>query len=119
MQKVIPALRMLDYEESKAFYLDKLGFAADWEHQFEPNFPVFMQISRDGMSLFLTSHTGDCEPGSLVHLIVPDMDAWLGELKGKGVSIEEEPHEVMEGVMSMTVCDPAGNQIRFLTYLDD
>lgn len=50
MQTVIPALRMLDYKRSKAFYTDKLGFGIDWEHQFKPDLPIFMQVSRDNMS---------------------------------------------------------------------
>lgn len=50
MQPVVPALRITNYERSKAFY-QALGFQVDWEHRFEPNFPVFMEISREGMSL--------------------------------------------------------------------
>jgi hypothetical protein len=44
-----------------------LGFHIDWEHRFRPNFPVFVQISRDGMVIFLSEHAGDCEVGGLVH----------------------------------------------------
>ena len=30
-QRVIPALRISNYERSKAFYTDKLGFGIEWE----------------------------------------------------------------------------------------
>ena len=64
MQQVVPALRITSYAKSKAFYVDALGFKIDWEHRFEPHFPVFMQVSRDGMALYLTEHTGDCQSTS-------------------------------------------------------
>ena len=53
-QRVMPTLRMTDYARSKQFYVDGLGFQVDWEHRFEPTFPVFAQVSRDGMAFFLT-----------------------------------------------------------------
>ncbi|EAD8123256.1 VOC family protein, partial [Listeria monocytogenes] len=46
MQKVIPALRITDYTRSKEFYIDGMGFQIDWEHRFEPHFPVFAQITK-------------------------------------------------------------------------
>ena len=55
---------------SKQFYVDGLGFQVDWEHRFEPGFPVFAQVSRDGLAFFLTEHTGDCPVGGLIHLYV-------------------------------------------------
>src|SRR5688500_11947907 len=76
MQRVMPTLRSTSYAKSKAFCVDGLGFQVDWEHRFEPNFPVFMQVSRDDMAFFLTEHRGDCPVGGLVHLYVPDVDAW-------------------------------------------
>jgi catechol 2,3-dioxygenase-like lactoylglutathione lyase family enzyme len=74
-QRVMPTLRITDYTRSKRFYVDGLGFQVDWEHRFEPGFPVFMQVSRDGLAFFLTQHTGDCPSGALVQLYVPDVDA--------------------------------------------
>lgn len=118
MQTVIPALRMLDYTRSKVFYVDKLGFSVDWEHQFEPDLPVFMQVSRDDMSFYLTEHSGDCEPGGLIHLVVPDVDAWFNELQQKGVTIEDPPNSRLEGIRNMSLFDPDGNQLRIMTYVD-
>lgn len=84
MQQVVPTLRITDYAKSKAFYVDKLNFQIDWEHRFKPNFPVFMQVSRNGLTFFLTEHSGDCPAGGLVHLCVPDVDAWYGEFQRRG-----------------------------------
>jgi catechol 2,3-dioxygenase-like lactoylglutathione lyase family enzyme len=71
MQNVYPALRITDYEKSKAFYVDGLGFLIESEHRFAPHLPVFMTISHDGLSLYLSQHAGDCQPGGLVFLYVP------------------------------------------------
>jgi catechol 2,3-dioxygenase-like lactoylglutathione lyase family enzyme len=90
MQKVMPTLTIANYQPIKAFYTDKLGFAVDWEYRFDPGFPVFMQVSRDGMVFYLTEHSGDCQGGSLTYLIVSDVDAWFRELQEKGVE-EIEP----------------------------
>lgn len=60
MQKVVPAFRITDYKKSKAFYVEGMGFQIDWEHRFEPDFPVFVQITKDEMTIYLTEHTGDC-----------------------------------------------------------
>lgn len=58
VQQVVPALRITDYARSKACYVDGLGFHIDWEHRFEPHFPVFMQVTRDGLTFYLSEHAG-------------------------------------------------------------
>lgn len=73
--RVVPALRMTNYARSKAFYVDRIGFSVEWEHRFEPHFPVFMSVARDGMRLYLSEHAGDCQVGGLVHFSIPDVDA--------------------------------------------
>lgn len=114
-QRVVPALRITDYVRSKAFYSEGLGFTVDWEHRFEPHFPVFMQISREGLVIYLTQHTGDCQVGGLVHFFVPSVDDWYAELQRKGVAVKDPPNDRPEGLRDMTVVDPDGNQLRFLT----
>jgi hypothetical protein len=39
--KVIPILRIFDVPEAKAFYVDFLGFAVDWEHHFDDDSPAY------------------------------------------------------------------------------
>lgn len=119
MQAVVPTLRITSYERSKSFYVDGLGFTVEWEHRFEPGFPVFMSIVRDGMTLFLTEHTGDCQPGGLVHFYIADVDAWYAEFREKGVPVQEPPNDDLPGIRMMTVVDPDGNQLRFGTRRPD
>ena len=118
VQKVIPALRITDYARSKAFYVDGLGFEVEWEHRFEPHFPVFMSIQRDGMEIYLTEHTGDCQVGGLIHFEVADVDAWYAEFRRRDAAVREPPNEGLPHLRMMTVVDPDGNQLRFFTRTD-
>ncbi|GLC89681.1 glyoxalase superfamily protein [Lysinibacillus piscis] len=118
MQKVIPAFRITDYTKSKAFYVEGMGFQVDWEHRFEPHFPIFAQITKDEMTIYLTEHTGDCQTGGLIHLFVTDVDKWYEELRNKkDIRIMASPHEDIEGLRMMTIVDPDENQIRICTRL--
>ena len=112
-QRVVPALRITDYERSKAYYVETLGFAVAWEHRFKPTFPVFMSLGRDGMQLYLTQHSGDCQVGGLVHFVIPDVDAWHREFRKRGARVTESPNNDL-GFRNMTITDPDGNQLRFM-----
>ena len=116
-QRVVPALRITNYARSKAFYVEGLGFKVEGEHRFEPHFPVFMSISRDGMEIYLSGHAGDCQVGGLVHFYVPDVDACYAEFRNRQIAVREPPSESLEGMRDMTVVDPDGNQLRFITLL--
>ena len=67
IQRIIPQLRMTHWDRTRAFYVDGLGFTVEWEHRFEPGFPVFAKVVRDGLALFLTEHAGDCKPGARLY----------------------------------------------------
>jgi hypothetical protein len=94
-------------------YVDVLGFTVDWEHRFEPHLPVFMSIVRDGMQIYLTQHSGDCQVGGLVHFVIPDVDIWHREFRGRAANDTEAPNDDL-GFRNMTVTDPDGNQLRFM-----
>lgn len=112
-QRVTPQLRMTDWARTRAFYVDGLGFSVDWEHRFEPGFPVFAQVTRAGLSLFLTEHAGDCQPGGAAYLVVDDLDALFREISERGVRPTEPPADTPWGTREMTVVDPDGNRLRF------
>lgn len=112
-QRVFPQLRMTSWDRSRSFYVDKLGFKVDWEHRFEPGFPMFTQVSRDGLSLFLTEHAGDCQPGGAVYLVVDDVDALYREIGSRGVQPQGGPEDTPWGRREMMIIDPDGNRLRF------
>lgn len=115
-QTVIPQLRITQEERSKGFYLDALGFKLDWEHRFEPGFPVFMQISRAGQTIFLTEHAGECQAGGAIYFMVPDADALLIEFRSKGVQPSSDIADTPWGTREFVLTDPDGNRLRFATH---
>ena len=40
----IPIIRSFDEAKAKEFYIDFLGFRVDWEHRFDENAPLYMQL---------------------------------------------------------------------------
>jgi len=54
----IPVIRMFDVVKAKEFYVDFLGFTIDWEGYIREGAPLYMQLSRDGLTLHLSEHRG-------------------------------------------------------------
>jgi catechol 2,3-dioxygenase-like lactoylglutathione lyase family enzyme len=112
--QTIPILRTFDVAKAREFYLDYLGFRLDWEHRFEPDLPLYMQISRDGCVLHLSEHYGDASPGATVFLRVKGLDAFHQSLLQKNYAyqrpgVERAPWNA--NLMQLT--DPFGNRLRF------
>ena len=80
--------------------------------------PVFMSVVRDGMQIYLSQHSGDCQVGGLVHFLIPDVDAWHVEFSKCGATVAEAPNDDL-GFRNMTIKDPDGNQLRFMEPASD
>ena len=100
-------LRVEDAARAVAWY-GRLGFVKEWEHQFEPGFPWFVSVARGRVRLYLSEHTGDARPDTLLHLYVDDVDAVAGEF---GVAVDEEGLAGRECELR----DPDGNRLRVAT----
>ena len=105
----IPVLRIFDVARAKAFYLDFLGFTLDWEHRFEPDLPLYAQVSRSGVKLHLSEHYGDGTPGSVVYIAVENISDFLRELHDKRASFARPDPAGNEA----HITDPFGNVLRF------
>jgi uncharacterized glyoxalase superfamily protein PhnB len=112
-QNVTPQFRITDARRSTRFYVDGLGFKIDWEHRFKPGFPVFMQLTRAGQSIFLTEHAGDCQIGGAAYFVVADVDACHKEFMRRGIVPTNPPADMPWGPREMVVTDPDGNRLRF------
>ena len=117
MQAPIPILRMFDEVKARAFYIDYLGFQVVFEHRFEPDLPLYMEVVRGACRLHLSEHHGDCTPGSAVRIKVDDAPAMAAELAGKSYKplrpgIETTPWDTYE----VCLTDPFGNRI--ILYAD-
>ena len=110
----IPILRIFDEAKAKEFYVEFLGFSVDWEHRFEPELPLYFQVSRGECMLHLSEHHGDSTPGSAVRIPVTDLDAFHAEITSKNYrfarpGIEDQPW----GLREVIVGDPFGNRLIF------
>jgi catechol 2,3-dioxygenase-like lactoylglutathione lyase family enzyme len=104
MDEAIPVLRVSDATHAVAWFA-RLGYEQEWEHAFEPGFPVFTSVARSGAArLFLSEHTGAASPDSLVHLRVDDIDAVAQEF---GVDVLNKPWG-----REVHLVDPDGNRFR-------
>jgi hypothetical protein len=114
VEQVIPVLRIFDVVKAKEFYVDFLGFAVEWEHQFEGIAPRYIQITRDGCTLHLTEHHGDCCPGSTVFVRMTGLREFHAEISAKNYAYGRPGIDRMPWDMDqMQVHDPFGNRVRF------
>ncbi|MFJ8816460.1 glyoxalase superfamily protein [Amycolatopsis thermoflava] len=105
-EEVIPILRVADAAAAVAWY-ERVGFTKQWEHRFEPELPAFVEVARGGVALFLSEHTGDARPDTLVYLRLRDVDAIAAAF---GVPVEEAPW-----AREIELRDPDGNRLRIGT----
>jgi catechol 2,3-dioxygenase-like lactoylglutathione lyase family enzyme len=110
----IPVFRIFSVEKAREFYLDFLGFTLDWEHRFEPDMPVYMQVSRGPVVLHLSEHHGDACPGSTAYVRMRGVRGYHAEISAKGYRSLRPGVESRDWTEAeMTVTDPFGNRIRF------
>jgi catechol 2,3-dioxygenase-like lactoylglutathione lyase family enzyme len=112
--QTIPILRIFDVARAKEFYLDYLGFRAQWEHRFEPGLPLYMQILRGACVLHLSEHHGDATPGATVFLRVTGLEAFHQELKTKAYRYQRPGIGIAPwNARLLELTDPFGNRLRF------
>ena len=117
---IVPVLRIFDEPKAREFYVSYLGFAVDWEHRFEPGLPLYVQISRGGVTLHLSEHHGDGSPGARVRVKTSEVRALADELSAKSYrylrpSVETKPW----GELSLELIDPFGNHVIFYETLPE
>ena len=112
--QVIPVLRIFDEAKAREFYIDWLGFTVDWEHRYEENMPLFMQVKRAEVILWLSEHHGDACPGAKIFIECPDIETYHRELLDKEYKYGRPGLETEEwGARTVTVHDPFGNRLAF------
>ncbi|WP_141456328.1 glyoxalase superfamily protein [Pseudoxanthomonas sp. z9] len=116
-QTVVPVLRVTNAAISFPFYTEGLGFTVDWEYRHEPGFPVFAQLTRDGQSIFLTEHAGDCQVGGAVYFMVPAVDECYRAFQATGRVKANPPHNTAWKTRELQIVDPDGNRLTFSTEL--
>ena len=113
-KRMIPILRIFSVEKAKEFYCGFLGFKVDWEHTFEANTPVYMQVSRGNLRLHLSEHYGDGVPGVHIFVEMTGVESLHREVTGKAYKyLRPGLNDEFYGARSMKVIDPFGNHISF------
>lgn len=64
-EEVVPILRVQDASAAAQWY-EQLDFQLVNVHRFGPGMPAFATISRGDVTLFLSEHTGDARPNTLL-----------------------------------------------------
>ena len=113
--RTVPILRIFDEAAAKQFYVGYLGFRIDWEHRFEPNTPLYMQVSKDQCVLHLSEHHGDGTPGTAIRIETADIDAFHASLDKSYKYARPGINEPPWGTREVSVKDPFGNTLTFTT----
>jgi catechol 2,3-dioxygenase-like lactoylglutathione lyase family enzyme len=104
------AVPVSDVDRAKAFYVDKVGFAADHDHRVSDDLR-FVQLTPPGSACSIALGTGvvDTPPGSVqgLQLVVADVEQAHRELAGRGVEVSEVQRLPWGGFVFFS--DPDGN----------
>ncbi len=122
MSVTAPIMKCTDIDMAESFYRDFLGFSIDWQWRNDPGTsnPGYTSVSRDGITLHLSSFGGDGEFGSAVYIYVDDVDALYADFKARGLAyFVQIPIDQAHGTRDMAVLDPWHNQLRFGTTLSE
>lgn len=114
VSRTIPVLRMFDVAKAEDFYERFLGFSVDWDHRFDAGYPLYRQISRDGVILHLTEHYRDASPGASVLFQVAGIEALHLELAKKDDRYTKPALDPwIGGGLCLIVSDPFANRLTF------
>ena len=113
-EKVIPMLRIFDYQKTVEFYVNWLGFKINWEHTFHEGAPKYIEVERDGIVFHLSEHHGDGTPGTHVFIWCKGVEDYHKELIGKNYKYNKPGLEkTFYSALSFIVIDPFNNRISF------
>jgi catechol 2,3-dioxygenase-like lactoylglutathione lyase family enzyme len=110
----IPVVHVSSSAAAEEFY-GRLGFRTQWAYRVDETLPdpCYMGVMRDGVTLHVSSFSGDGVDLRVVFLLVDDVDALHAEFVARGVPIDLAPTDQAWGNREMYVRDPDGNSIRF------
>ena len=99
-----------DVDRAKAFYVDALGWNADFDHRVSPTLR-FVQVTPPGSACSIAFGEGltDMQPGTMkgLQIVIPDADEALAHLRENGV--EADGVADLDWGRFVTFADPDGN----------
>ena len=117
--RAIPTFGISDYQTAIEFYVGFLGFEIDWEHRFGQTDPVYMQISRNGLTLHL-SENKRFGTNIIVFVETNKLNEFHKELQNK-TPTKKLPDILRTDwqTLQLEITDPFGNLLRFNENLSD
>jgi predicted enzyme related to lactoylglutathione lyase len=115
MKLELVAVPVTDIDRAKEFYVDRVGFIADYDHTVSDEIR-FVQLTPPGSACSIGIGTGlaayEGTPGSVrgLHLVVDDIEQARTELVDRGVDVAEVT-DVGGGVLYAALTDPDGNTL--------
>ena len=120
LQSIIPILRIFDVAKAKEFYIEWLEFKLEWEHMFEENFPVYMELSKENIKIHLSEHHGDATPGSAIFITCTNVEEYCKKLQDKNYKFYKPAvKKTFYNALCMSVTDPFGNRLSFNENIKD
>ena len=106
------------FDEMRRFYVERLGFAVEWEPDGDN---VYLTSGADNLALHRAGPGDAPGPGRLDHfgLLVrqaDDVDGWAAYLDGHGVPLKAPPRTHRDGARSLYLEDPDGNTIQIIHH---
>lgn len=100
--------RVKDLDASAVFYAG-LGMKQVWrDDQYQMIGFAFPESDSE-----IVIHTDSAMPNPDINFLVDDVEAFVGEAKGKGIAVMQEPTNVRPGKFA-TIADPDGNPINVI-----
>ena len=113
-EQAVPIVRIFDVAKAHEFYLEFLGFSVDWEHRYGDDFPLYTQISRAGLKLHLSEHSGDATPGGNMCVYMQGITQFHADLIAQNYRYMKPGLQDVDGRLEVSVTDPFNNRIRFM-----
>jgi catechol 2,3-dioxygenase-like lactoylglutathione lyase family enzyme len=115
------ALNVRHMAAMKAFYVDLLGFAVEWEPDADN---VYLTSGGDNLALHAAETRQAAGPwphGALDHLglVVASaalVDEWAEFLESRGAALDARPRTHRDGARSCYVRDPDGNRVQIIYH---
>ncbi len=112
--QVIPVFRIFDYQKAIDCYVNWLGFEVVWEHTFNEDSPIYLEIKRGDIRIHLSEHFGDGTPGTHVFIWTEQVAEYHTDLIQKNYKFNRPGlHKTFYDAVSFTAYDPFGNRIIF------
>ena len=103
---VVPILRVAHLDTSIAYYVERLGFALQWQDD------GMASVGRDRTSImFCEGDQG--HRGAWVWISTSDVDALYAELEASGALLRHAPANYPWGSRECQITDPDGHVLRF------